>query len=75
MRYLRPFFVLLMFGTQGCISPATLGAHSILPTQAVDTKEAWIYLQSEDRNLTGVYRCYDAQQNPVCIKAKLGVTR
>jgi hypothetical protein len=70
MRYLAPL-LLLLAATQGCAGPATLGAHSILPTQAVDTKEAWIYMVSEEKAHTGVYRCYDGQQAPVCIKAKL----
>lgn len=73
MRYLSLPLLFSVLSSAACVAPATLGAHSILPTQAVDTKEAWIYLQSEDKGLTGVYRCYDSQQNPVCIKAKLAV--
>jgi hypothetical protein len=71
MRYLAPLFLLLLASTQGCAGPATLGDHAILPPQAVDTKEAWIYMVSEEKAHTGVYRCYDTQQGPVCIKAKL----
>ena len=54
----------------GC-SPVTLGAHAIQPSQAVDTREAWIYLQTNDATTNGIYRCYDNATNPVCKKAKL----
>lgn len=69
MRYIAPIFLFLA-SAAGC-APATLGAHAIHPALNADSKEAWIYLQSEDKALTGIYRCYDSQQNPVCQKAKL----
>mgnify|MGYP003377276873 FL=1 len=61
---------LLVSTAAGC-TPVTLGAHSIHPALNADPKETWIYLNSADNGLSGIYRCYDAQQNPLCIKAKL----
>ena len=56
--------------TAGC-SPITLGARAIQPSQAVDTHEAWIYLQTNDAKKDGVYRCYDNDRKPQCLKAEL----
>ena len=60
----------LMFAA-GCTPAVTLGAHAIHTAQAADSKETWIYLQSADEHQTGVYRCADGPQGPVCRKAKL----
>ncbi len=54
----------------GC-TPAILGAQAIHPAMTSDAKETWIFLRSEDKLVTGVYRCYDNQQAPICQKAKL----
>ena len=57
-------------GAAGC-SPVTLGAHAILPSQAVDTQNAWIYLHTNDKEKDGIYRCYDTGGEPVCKQARL----
>lgn len=56
--------------TAGC-APITLGAHAIQPSNAVDTHNVWIYLQTNDAKRTGVYRCYDNGQKPVCVQATM----
>lgn len=55
----------------GCRTPATLGGRGLLPAQTADSKESWIYLESEDKDESGVYRCYDQDGAPRCVKAKL----
>lgn len=62
--------IVLLLAAAGCV-PATLGAHAIHPAMTGDSKETWIYLRSEDAAYTGVYRCSDGAQGPVCVKAKL----
>lgn len=70
MRYILAS-ALFGLSVTGCTPAVTLGAHAIHTAQAADSKETWIYLQSADEHQTGVYRCADGPQGPVCRKAKL----
>lgn len=57
-------------GIAGC-APKVRTANAIQPSQPGDTKEVWIYLNTDDDAVDGVYRCYDAEQKPVCKRATL----
>lgn len=57
----------------GC-APKISAATAIQPSQPGDTSNVWIYLRTDDPDVDGVYRCYDAEQKPVCKRAAL-VTR
>lgn len=54
-----------------CAPPLTLGARAIQPSQAVDTPAVWVWIESEDRQENGVYRCVDDGGKPVCRRAAL----
>jgi hypothetical protein len=59
----------------GCGAPVlTRGARAILPQQTTDTANVWVYLDVDDPNKTGVYRCRDVGEQVTCVKANL-VTR
>ena len=60
----------LLSVVSGC-APVTLGAQAIQPSQAIDTKEVWIYLRTTDQDQNGVWRCYDSGGKPSCVKAKM----
>jgi hypothetical protein len=55
----------------GCAPTLTRGARAILPQQAQDTKDVWVFLDVDDAKKTGVYRCRDVGEQVVCVKAKL----
>ncbi len=62
----------LLLGAAGCGAPTlTRGARAILPQQATDTANVWVYLDVDDQEKTGVYRCRDVGEQVVCVKAKL----
>lgn len=65
----------LLVGTLTCLlggcAPRVRGATAIQPTQPGDTPAVWIYLHTDDPDEDGVYRCYDAEQKPICKRAKL----
>jgi hypothetical protein len=56
----------------GCGTPTlTRGARAILPQQSTDTANVWVYLDVDDAEKVGVYRCRDVGDQVVCVKAKL----
>ena len=61
----------LLSSLYGCAPPVTLGAHALQPSQAVDTKDVWIYLNTSEHEVNGVWRCYDSGGKPVCMRAKM----
>lgn len=65
--------LVLVFGVAGC-APKVSEAHAIQPSQPGDTKDVWVYLQTDDAAVNGIYRCYDGEQKPVCKRATL-ITR
>ena len=67
------YFGFLAIGLSGlaACAPRVHGATAVQPTQPGDTNNVWIYLQTDDADADGVYRCYDAEQKPVCKRAKL----
>lgn len=62
--------VILAALVAGC-APRVHGATAIQPSQPGDTPAVWIYLQTSDKDEDGVYRCYDADQKPICKRARL----
>ncbi len=60
----------LALGAFGC-APKVFAANALQPSQPGDTPNVWIYLVTDDRDVNGVYRCYDAEQKPVCKRAAL----
>lgn len=62
----------LAASSTGCSAPTlTRGARAILPQQTTDTKDVWVYLDVDDTEKTGVYRCRDVGEQVSCVKAKL----
>ena len=53
----------------GCL--ATKGAVALTPQLTQDSKTLWIYLDTNKSGATGVYRCFDANEGPSCLKAEL----
>lgn len=47
------------------------GARAIHPQNNAEPASTWIYFETSDKGLNGVYRCYDNDRKPVCKKAKL----
>lgn len=62
---------LLLMLIGGCGAPRVLGARALLPLQSEDTTRVWIYLESNDANRDGVYRCVDEGAQVMCVKATL----
>jgi hypothetical protein len=58
----------------GCATNV-IGARAIQPSNAVDTPDVWIYMQTNDAEKDGVYRCYDNGRNPVCERARMDFRR
>lgn len=63
-------FALALAGT-GCSTTLTRGARAILPQQTTDTANVWVYLDTDDSDKNGVYRCRDVGEQVSCVKAKL----
>ncbi|MCA9605365.1 MAG: hypothetical protein KC619_07210 [Myxococcales bacterium] len=65
--------VLLAFamGLAGCGGPRVLGARALLPLQAQDADRVWIYMDTNNQDRNGVYRCVDAGQQVTCVRANL----
>jgi len=62
----------LLTASAGCGAPTlTRGARAILPQQTTDTTNVWVYLDVDDQEKTGVYRCRDLGEQVTCVKAKL----
>lgn len=57
--------------TTGCGPTITRGARAILPQQSADAANVWVYLDLDDHEKNGVYRCRDVGDQVVCVKAKL----
>lgn len=55
----------------GCGTTLTRGARAILPQQTTDTTNVWVYLDTDDNEKNGVYRCRDVGEQVTCVKAKL----
>ena len=68
------FALVLASAASGCATTVK-GARALQPSQAVDTPDAWIYLQTDDPRRDGVYRCYDNGHKPVCAKAMIDYDR
>lgn len=49
----------------------TKGAVPLTPQLQQDSKNIWIYLETNKSGADGVYRCYDANSGPSCLKAEL----
>jgi hypothetical protein len=69
-----PILFVLAVGGTGCSTTLTRGARAILPQQTTDTTNVWVYLDTDDSEKNGVYRCRDVGEQVTCVKAKL-VTR
>jgi len=55
----------------GCAPTVTTGARALLPQQTADANNVWVYLDVNDDEKSGVYRCRDVGEQVVCVKAKL----
>lgn len=53
----------------GCLTMK--GAVPLTPQLTQDTKTLWIFLDTNKDRSDGVYRCIDAANGPVCMKAEL----
>lgn len=72
-RYLA-LFALLFIGAVGCAPKIqTRGARSLLPQLTADAKEIWVYIDTGERDTTGVYRCRDVGEQVTCVKARVVV--
>ena len=63
--------VSLAIGSFGCGNTLTRGARAILPQQGADTNNVWVYLDTDDTEKNGVYRCRDVGEQVTCVKARL----
>ncbi len=63
--------VSLAVGSFGCGNTLTRGARAILPQQGADTNNVWVYLDTDDTEKNGVYRCRDVGEQVTCVKARL----
>lgn len=63
--------VSLAIGSFGCGNTLTRGARAILPQQGADTTNVWVYLDTDDKEKNGVYRCRDVGEQVTCVKARL----
>ncbi|MBL8743735.1 MAG: hypothetical protein JNK04_21645 [Myxococcales bacterium] len=63
--------VSLAIGSFGCGNTLTRGARAILPQQGADTNNVWVYLDTDDKEKNGVYRCRDVGEQVTCVKARL----
>lgn len=63
--------VSLGVGSFGCGTTLTRGARAILPQQGADTTNVWVYLDTDDTEKNGVYRCRDVGEQVTCVKARL----
>ena len=55
----------------GCAPTITRGARALLPQQTTDATNVWVYLDVNNDEKSGVYRCRDVAEQVVCVKAKL----
>ena len=65
------FLVGLAIASFGCGTTLTRGARAILPQQGADTTNVWVYLDTDDTEKNGVYRCRDVGEQVTCVKARL----
>lgn len=64
-------FAILTLALAGCGSTRVVGARALLPLQSQDANRVWIYMDTNDQNRNGVYRCIDEGGQVVCVKANL----
>ena len=65
------FLAGLAVASFGCDATLTRGARAILPQQGADTTNVWVYLDTDDTEKNGVYRCRDVGEQVTCVKARL----
>lgn len=61
----------LVVGLAGCGGPQVIGARALLPLQGEDTSRVWIYMDSNENERDGVYRCIDEGGQVACVRANL----